>query len=61
MSDNKEIRGPADRARIALGEQHEVQYWSKELGLSADELRDVVKRVGPMASDVRRALGKEKS
>ena len=45
MSDNKENRGPADRARIALGEPYEVQYWSKELGVSADELREVVKRV----------------
>jgi len=58
MSDNKENRGAADRARIALGEPYEVQYWSKELGVSADDLREVVKRVGPMAADVRRALGK---
>ena len=28
MSDNKENRGPADRARIALGEPYEVQYYA---------------------------------
>jgi hypothetical protein len=58
MSDNKQDRGPADRARIALSEPYEVQYWTKELGVSADELREIVKRVGPMAADVRRELGK---
>jgi hypothetical protein len=58
MSDNKQDRGPADRTRIALGEPYEVAYWAKELGVSADELREVVKRVGPMAADVRRELGK---
>jgi hypothetical protein len=59
MSDNKQDRGPADRARIALSEPYEVQYWTKELGVSADELREIVKRVGPMAADVRRELGKK--
>lgn len=34
MSDNKEDRGPADRARIALGEPYEISYWTKELGVS---------------------------
>jgi hypothetical protein len=58
MSDNKQDRGPADRARIALSEPYEISYWTKELGVSADELREIVKRVGPMAADVRRELGK---
>ncbi|HTU61039.1 MAG TPA: DUF3606 domain-containing protein [Polyangiales bacterium] len=59
MSDNKDNRGSADRARIALSEPYEVTYWTKELGVSADELREVVTRVGPMAADVRRALGRK--
>jgi hypothetical protein len=59
MSDNKQDRGPADRARIALNESYEVSYWTKVLGLSADKLRELVGRVGPMAADVRRELGEE--
>jgi hypothetical protein len=58
MTDDLKNRGAADRARINLTEAHEVRYWTKELGISEGELRDVVKKVGVMASDVRRELGK---
>jgi hypothetical protein len=58
MSDDKSIRGPADAKRINVNEEYEVQYWTTELEVTEDKLRDTVKKVGVMAADVRRALGK---
>lgn len=58
MADNKSNRGPADRARINIHEAYEVEYWTKELGISADKLRELVTEHGVMAADIRRALGK---
>ena len=58
MADDLSNRGAADRARINVNEAHEVRYWCKELGCTEAELRSVVQRVGVMAADVRRALGK---
>jgi hypothetical protein len=56
MSDNKEDRGPADRSRINVNEDYEVRYWTKELGVSEDRLRELVKAVGPSADKIREAL-----
>jgi len=58
MSDNKSVRGPADAKRINVNEDYEVQYWTTELEISEEKLRETVKKVGVMASDVRKALGK---
>jgi len=58
MSDDLKNRGQQDRLRINIHEQHEVQYWTKELGVSREELERAVKAVGVMAADVRRHLGK---
>jgi hypothetical protein len=58
MSDDKTNRGPADRARINIQESYEVEYWSKELGVSAVRLRELVAKHGVIAADVRKALGK---
>jgi hypothetical protein len=56
VSDDRTTRGPADRARINVHENYEVQYWSKELGVTPDRLRELVARHGVIASDVREAL-----
>jgi hypothetical protein len=58
MSDDLKNRGQADRLRINTSEEHEVRYWTKELGVSEERLKQVVKRVGPMAADVRAELNK---
>ncbi len=58
MSDDRTKRGPADRNRINVHEPYEVEYWTKELGISAARLRELVQRHGVMAADIRRALGK---
>jgi hypothetical protein len=46
MVDNLTNRGPQDRSRIALNEEWEVRYWTKEFGISPDELRHAVKEAG---------------
>jgi hypothetical protein len=58
MVDDKTNRGPADRLRINVSEEYEVRYWTKELGVSEQCLRELVSKHGVMATDVRRALNK---
>ncbi len=58
MADNLQDRGPQDRSRINVNEEWELRYWTKELGLSADELREAVKQAGTSAKAVREHLGK---
>lgn len=58
MSDNKSKTGSPDRDRINLSEDYEVQYWTKELGISEKKLRDVIQAVGNTSRAVREHLGK---
>ncbi len=53
MSDNLHLRGPADRNRINVHETWEVQWWTRELNCTEQQLRDAVKAVGVMAATVR--------
>jgi hypothetical protein len=57
MSDNLNNRGPQDRAHINVNETWEVTYWTKELGVSKEELEKAVKAAGTQATAVRRHLG----
>ena len=59
MADDMNNRGPQDRARISLGEEHEVRYWTQALGVSKEQLAAAVKAVGPNADRVRAHLGKQ--
>jgi hypothetical protein len=58
MADNLEEKAPQDASRISLSEDWEVRYWTKALGVSEDQLQQLVKEHGNSASAVRRALGK---
>ncbi|RXR00842.1 DUF3606 domain-containing protein [Pseudoxanthomonas composti] len=58
MSDDKAKTGAPDRDRINVNEDYELQYWTKALGVSADELREAVRAAGTSADAVRRHLGK---
>lgn len=57
MPDNKDIRGPRDRARINVNEDYEVRYWCKALQCTKDELEKAVKSVGTSAQKVRDFMG----
>ena len=56
MSDDLTQRGAPDRIRINVHEPHEVRYWTCALGVTAEQLRDLVARHGVMAAAVRQAI-----
>lgn len=56
MADDLKNRGEPDRSRINLHEVHEVQYWTRKFGVSAQELQTAVKAAGSQAADVERHL-----
>jgi hypothetical protein len=58
MADDLHNRGPKDRARVNTSEAWELKYWTKEFGVTEDQLKAAVKAVGPMVTDVRKKLGK---
>jgi hypothetical protein len=58
MADDLHKRGKPDQDRINVHEDWERNYWAKELGISEDRLRELVKLHGPMVKDVKKALGK---
>jgi len=58
VTDDKKNAGSPDRDRINVNEDYELQYWTKALGVSAEELRAAVKAVGPTAVAVRKHLGR---
>jgi hypothetical protein len=58
MADDRNKQGQQDRDRINVNEDYELRDWSKRLGVSSDELKSAVAKVGPMANDVRQHLGK---
>lgn len=59
MAESKSNRGRAqDRARVAGGQKHEVQYEAKKTGASAADVKRTVKSVGNSRKKVEKALGK---
>jgi len=56
MADDLKNRGEPDRSRISLNEDHEVRYWTQELGVSESRLRNVVSQVGNSVEAVRKHL-----
>ncbi|MDN4053950.1 DUF3606 domain-containing protein [Massilia sp. YIM B02763] len=58
MSDNLNNRGPQDRSRISLSEKWEVQYWTKELNVTEEQLQQAVKQAGNSVNAVRHHLAK---
>jgi hypothetical protein len=56
--DSKDKVGSPDRDRINVHENYEVEYWTNELGVSAERLREAVKEAGTSAKAVREYLNK---
>ena len=46
MPDNKSFVGGQDRARVAAEEDYEVQAFARRHGMSPDEVRDLIARIG---------------
>lgn len=43
---------------VHLNESWELNHWCEELNLRAEELREIVKKVGPDINDIREYLAK---
>lgn len=56
MSDDRSKTGNPDRQRINMGEDYERRDWAEKFGVSEDQLRSAVDKVGPRAADVEREL-----
>jgi hypothetical protein len=56
--DSKENVGSPDRDRINVHEDYELEYWTRQLGVSKEELIAAVKAVGTSADAVRENLKK---
>jgi hypothetical protein len=57
MDNTKKINTP-DSKTINLNEDYEVAYWTKELGISKDQLKSAIDKVGKSAEAVRKHLNK---
>ena len=54
--DNLTKKGRADRSKIHMREAWELDFWTKELGVSRGELQNVIAKVGNSAAAVRKEL-----
>ena len=57
VMDNLTKRDQRDRSKINMHEDFEVKYWTKELGVSKEQLQRAVDKVGNSAAAVRREIG----
>jgi hypothetical protein len=57
MGDDLLDKGQRDRSHIAMGQSHEVQYWTKHLGVTKEQLRRAIDKVGNSAAAVRKEMG----
>jgi hypothetical protein len=58
MADNLKIKQPQDPKTINTHEEWEMNYWSKELGVSKEKIIQAVKAVGNSVAKVKTSLGK---
>jgi hypothetical protein len=56
MVDDLSKKGSQDRSRINTHENYELRYWSERFGMSEDELKAAVKKVGNSAEAVEKEL-----
>lgn len=56
MADDLKKRGARDRDRVNMNEIHEVNYWTKELGVDEETLKGAVAAAGLSADAVRKHL-----
>ncbi|HEU5295670.1 MAG TPA: DUF3606 domain-containing protein [Burkholderiaceae bacterium] len=56
MTDELRQRSGQDRSRINVHEGHEVRYWARKFGVSAEMLMDAVQAVGDRADRVEQHL-----
>lgn len=58
MADDPKKKGPADRARVAGGQPHEVNYVAKKAGVKPSVAKKAIKKAGPSRAKVMKSLKK---
>ncbi|OGA36642.1 MAG: DUF3606 domain-containing protein [Betaproteobacteria bacterium RIFCSPLOWO2_12_FULL_62_13b] len=58
MADDTKQRHGQDRKRIDVDQDYELRYWTKELGVTEQELKQAVRAAGTQIETVRRYLDK---
>lgn len=61
MPDDTTKRGPADAMRVNVNESWELRYWSTKFGVTPEQLKEAVKKVGVMVKDVEKSFATAKS
>jgi hypothetical protein len=61
MADNKKARGKADRSKVSKSEGYEVAYFAKKHGISAEETRGLIDKIGNSRVKLSAAAKKLKS
>ena len=56
MTDDPSKKGVQDRTRINTSEDYELRYWSEKFGVSQDQLKAAVQKVGNSVSAVEKEL-----
>ena len=46
MADDKTKTGKPDRSRVAGGEGHEVGYFARKHGITTEQARELIERIG---------------
>jgi hypothetical protein len=59
MADSTTSRGGSDRLRINMHQGWEVDYWTRKLGVSREELAKAIEIAGDRAHDVADYLADE--
>lgn len=54
--DDKKKTGSPDRDRINVNEDYELKSWSKKFGITAEQLKQAVKKAGTSAQAVEKYL-----
>lgn len=46
MADDKSKKGAADRQQVAAGEGYEVDYFASKHGITLNQAKDLIERIG---------------
>lgn len=60
MADDRSKTGKPDRDRVSSSEPYEINYLAKKTGLPPPLVKNVVRQVGPMRTDIERYLNNMK-
>jgi hypothetical protein len=61
VTDDPSQAANPDDTLIDVDQEQDVRYWSKEFGVTEEEIRQAVQSAGPMVKDVRARLAVNRS